>query len=838
MKSRQFLISALWAFTIISFGTLHAQEEHDIKKTKVFVIGAVDQYHSPMADKSVSMFDQLANENNFELHFTRDTSEINPLNLAQYDVFVQLHVAPFDLSAPQQYTIQQFMEKGKGWIGIHAAGLTGTQFDQKGKEYWKWYEHLLGGVTYSPHPPLQDGLVRIVNSEHPITKGLSASFTLRDEWYEFDQLPAPPVNILAIADESTYEPRKPMGYHPVVWTNPSYDKAVYISIGHHTSSCDNPDYRTLVGNAINWAADQYGKEERQMNSFLESQATILVNQIGYNRNLPKEAVLKSKVPITSETVFAIVDARTGEKVFTGSIGKSEQVMDWSDDWYTPIHFSQFNTPGFYNIQITLDGNKLQSFDFEINQQLISKSLIPAITKFFYGQRADSEEELMGDANVKLFGSETTVDLRGGWCDASGDVSKYFSHLAYTNYMNPQQTPLVDWSMMETVESIPHLLDDTGIKESLIQETFYGADYIMKSLSPEGYFYMTLFSYFKKDPKERRVVGLLADSKTTSDYQSGFREGGGMGVAALARISTWKWKSKYRPSEYLKAAEKAYAHLLKNSTKYIDDHTENILDDYSALMASTELWLATGKSKYQKDARARAEKLVQRQSEEGFFWSDDAKTRPFWHASDAGLPLIALIRYLDAEKDRSLRSRTLSTIKKFIDYQLRISAETANPFQYPRQTFKYEGTIMKGFFIPHENESGWWWQGENARIGSLATALLKGGRLIYPAATHLGVSPELEQSISAYLNWILGTNPYQVCMMYGYGQVNVPYMASMYGHGSGIGGISNGITGFKEKPDGSGIDFRYEDSGNEWRWSEQWIPHTAWFLQALTALESK
>ena len=34
-----------------------------------------------------------------------------------------------------------------------------------------------------------------------------------------------------------------------------------------------------------------------------------------------------------------------------------------------------------------------------------------------------------------------ADLHGGWYDASGDVSKYLSHLSYANYMNPQQTPL-------------------------------------------------------------------------------------------------------------------------------------------------------------------------------------------------------------------------------------------------------------------------------------------------------------------------------------------------------------------------------------------------------------
>jgi type 1 glutamine amidotransferase len=825
--------SAIFLFT----GSLAQQPESPAKKIKVFIMGSSDKYHSPMVKKSEPMFQTMANGNNFEIHFTRDTAELNTLNLSKYHVFIQLSIAYFDFSPAQQFAIQQFISSGRGWIGIHGAGLTGKEFAAKDGRDWKWYWHLLGDAYYTPHPPLQDGVVKIENKEHPVTKNLPANFSLRDEWYEFEKVPSD-ATILAVADESTYKPKTPMGYHPVIWANPAFNRVLYISVGHDSTSCTNESYKILLRDAIKWAADTEGREQKQMDAFLESEASILVNQVGYNTNLPKRAMFKSKLPVTTETTFNIIDAMTLETVYAGKIQKSEQVKEWNNYWYAPINFSDFNKPGFYKLQVSINNKIYDSFDFEIGKQLLTRKLIPAIANFFEGQKANSKEELSGDKNVKLFGSERTVDLRGGWCDASGDVSKYFSHLAYTNFMNPQQTPLVDWSMIQTVESIPAMLNDTGIKDSLTSKAFYGADYIMKSLSPEGYFYMTLFSYFKKDPNERRVVGLLADSKTTADYQCGYREGGGMAVAALARISRWQQKSKYTPDQYLQAAEKAFDHLQKNSTKYIDDHKENILDDYTALMASTELWIATKKSIYQKEARSRAQKLEGRISTEGFFWSNDEKTRPFWHASDAGLPLLSLIRYLDIENDKALREKALAVIKKSIDFQLKLSKEVTNPFQYPRQTFRINNKIQNGFFIPHENESGWWWQGENARIGSLATVLLKGGRLVYPEKNALGVRTDIGEYVCDLIDWELGNNPYQICMMYGYGQVNVPYMASMYGHGSGIGGISNGITGAKENSDGTGIDFRYEDNGNEWRWSEQWIPHTAWFLQALTALESK
>jgi hypothetical protein len=371
----------------------------------------------------------------------------------------------------------------------------------------------------------------------------------------------------------------------------------------------------------------------------------------------------------------------------------------------------------------------------------------------------------------------------------------------------------------------------------MNEALYGADYLMRSLSPEGYFYMTVFSYFNKDPKARRVVGLLADSKTTSDYQCAYREGGGMAIAALARISHWNMNGDFTSKQYLDAAERAFAHLQQYSTKYADDGKDNVIDDYCALMAATELWISTGKDVYRNEARKRMLNLHNRLSPEGYFIANDSN-RPFWHAADAGLPIISLVRYLDKEADKKYREIALRTIKKSLDYNLKVTHNVVNPFGYARQSFLYKGKVQDGFFIPHENESGWWWQGEDARLGSLAAAVIVGGRLVYPANTPQGVTPELVEYAGNLISWVLGCNPYNICLMYGYGQNNVPHMSSMYGHGSGRGGISNGITGKDGHGDGSGIDFKMEDHGNEWRWSEQWIPHTGWFLQAITAMSSK
>jgi len=568
-----------------------------------------------------------------------------------------------------------------------------------------------------------------------------------------------------------------------------------------------------------------------------AQPTIYANQIGFDSKSPKIAVVSTDKLLTRKTVFNLVNKATGKTEFTGVLSGPANIDEWTPGKnYYQADFSAFQKNGKYSITITIDGKTSASFPFTIEENALAHLTISSIVRYYNKQRANTPQELEADSHMKLQGGgDKTVDMHGGWCDASGDVSKYFSHLAYANFMLPQQTPLVVWSMESASEAIPGLLKKWNVKDSLDNEALYGADYIMRALSKDDYFYMIIFSYFNKDPNARRIVGLRANSVTTDEYQAAFREGGGMAIAALARISQWKKHGEYTSQQYLDAAKRAFAHLLINNTKYDDDGKENIIDDYCALTAATELWIATNDNLYRDEARKRAQNLSKRMSPSGYFIANDAN-RPYWHASDAGLPVVAFSRYLTKEKDETMRTTSLKTIKKALDYNLAVTNKVSNPFGYARQSFLFKGEVKDGFFIPHDNETGWWWQGENARLGSLATGALVGGKLVYN--DNKAAKDSLAAFASQQISWVLGCNPYSMCFMYGFGKNNVPYMHSNFGHGSERGGISNGITGKKDNGDGSGIDYKTEDNGNEWRWTEQWIPHAAWFLQAIVAMAER
>ena len=601
--------------------------------------------------------------------------------------------------------------------------------------------------------------------------------------------------------------------------------------------------------------------------------TFFINEAGYDDNQPVSIVVQSTDELegTEWTLwFDPEDGSTGSRVAVEKFEKGVNPDNWakSGKYYvlnltniiptietvlpTSNHIYE---PGHYHIEVAT-GSPSSSNKFYVGRNALAEKTLGLVMDYFYNDRASAEGIQKQDQALPVYGSSgVTRDVRGGWYDASGDASKYLSHLSYANYLNPQQIPLTVWSLAFTAERIPSLLKTTSTKATALEEAAYGADFLVRMLDEQGFFYMTVFDNWGSPLGRRELCAFTGkDGEKTANYQTAFREGGGMAIAALARTAKQGAKGEFTSEQYLEAAKKAYAHLsekqgIGKACAYCDDGKENIIDDYTALLAATELFAATGDSPYLDDAKARATHLEGRLSNDGYFWSDDAKTRPFWHASDAGLPLIALARFAEAaaEHERCPGGCSLGetvpkardAISKHLEWLISVTNETANPFGYARQTYKTGGSIKNGFFIPHDNESNYWWQGEDARLGSLAAAAVFAKRILGDAQSTSGI----DQYATNQLDWILGKNPYSTCMMYGIGSKNPERYTGQSSYPTTIkGGIANGITG--RNTDGSGIawdddgvayvGFDPEEPWNNWRWIEQWIPHSTWYLMALTA----
>ena len=596
------------------------------------------------------------------------------------------------------------------------------------------------------------------------------------------------------------------------------------------------------------------------------------NQVGYDTDQPITVIVRSD-NLSDGAEFSLMSG--GSAVQTGKLSAGSNPDNWLNNGKFYVAELKDVKAGKYTLQVSENGQPQQSGEFTVGENALAKNTLGTVLDYFYNDRANNPTVEGWDKSMGIYKSDKKVDVHGGWYDASGDVSKYLSHLSYANYLNPQQIPLTVWALAFTSERIPKLLSSTSTKAKTADEAAYGADFLVRMLSDEGYFYMTVFDNWGSPMGKREICAFTgSDGVKSTDYQTAFREGGGMAIAALASAARLGLKGDFASDKYLAAAEKAFEHLSKKQSidgncEYCDDHKENIIDDYTALLAATELFAATKKKDYRMAARARAEHLARRLSDDGYFWSDDARKRPFWHASDAGLPLIALIRFAELESTitanddngdvniwgcpdclgcsciNQVLQMVLSAIITHYDWLINITNKVDNPFGYARQTYKTQDKIKDGFFIPHDNESNYWWQGEDARIASLAAAAKYAFRALgsWEFKTQVKNSTDQVNKYAAdQIDWILGKNPYGTCMMHGKGIKNPQKYDGQSTYDATLeGGIANGISG--KNQDGSGIAWTddgvaavgfdaLKETWQVWRWDEQWLPHSTWYLLAV------
>ncbi|HIF6097513.1 glycoside hydrolase family 9 protein [Vibrio parahaemolyticus] len=558
---------------------------------------------------------------------------------------------------------------------------------------------------------------------------------------------------------------------------------------------------------------------------------LLTNHIGYERLGPKKAIIQTEQPHLSSYTAQLICATSEQTVATFAVEEQGKVANWHQGYFYLIDFSSFTDSGDYFLQV----EDSRSSYFTVGEHILLNQTLSDVIHYFKSQRCGGVFDQQ-DRQVPVLNANQTVDVHGGWYDASGDVSKYLSHLSYANYLNPQQTPMVIWNILKGLSLLEGSEDIAAFTRTrLIEEALFGADFLVRMQNEKGFFYMTVFDKWSKDTAQREICAYETQlGHKFDDYQAGFRQGGGVTIAALAAASRLGVHGEYDQQKYRNAAENGYWHLKEHNTQYLNDGEENIIDEYCALLASVELFKATKETRYLEESRLWAQRLVSRQMNDEqiqHFWSANQDgSRPYFHAAEAGLPVIALCEYLAIEDDSVQTESVKRIVNRACEFEIKISNKVTNPFGYPRQYVKGVNESKRdAFFVAHNNESGYWWQGENARLGSLAT-------MAYLAQPHIA-SQEIQQQLSVFaqdaLNWIVGLNPYDMCMLDGHGRNNPDYLPQ-YGFFNAKGGVCNGITGgFEDEED---IAFnppaQKDDMLQNWRWGEQWIPHGAWYLLAI------
>lgn len=583
--------------------------------------------------------------------------------------------------------------------------------------------------------------------------------------------------------------------------------------------------------------------------------SIFTNHIGYDSADTKSAVYcrrGSETPVK----FQVMCDKTDEAVYEGTLCEAGEVDNWQTGYYYTMRFDEVTEKGQYYIVVTDDkGEQVRSYPFRIAPNLLEVDTLTAVGYSFKAQRATGEYGA-ADSNIPFqFGLiPGRIDAHGGWYDATADYGVHLSHLSHTSYFNPQQAAFSAYSFFKFND----LIDEaeypyyTMFKRRLLEEGMYGADWLMRMRAPSGSFYVTkrrtmdaygpvskmrIMGAFAREPKRRKGGSTFADPSDflLEDFETSFRAGGGYAIAALAYAARTTYPSEYTKEDYLKAAIAAYEYLEENNCRYCNDGKWNLLDEYCALDAVVEIYKTTKEYDYLRRARAMAKRIMAHYvpvDDTMGYLSVNETDRPFFHAADAGMPVVNLLNYVAIEREQEDKQAAIDICEKVMRYQLHVTNKVANPFGYARQYVQHgDGSRCDQFFYPHDVETAPWWQGENARLGSLATA----ARSLSYVTKCETFKKELCKFADDQINWILGCNPFDACMLEGEGRNNIDYFFE--GERRDFiqcpGGIVNGITSGIH--DEHGIAFcadRTEDVPDNWRWAEQWIPHATWYMYAL------
>jgi hypothetical protein len=515
-----------------------------------------------------------------------------------------------------------------------------------------------------------------------------------------------------------------------------------------------------------------------------SQIHVLIDQVGYETQAQKQAIIAGSDQDRPQT-FALIDNDSGRSVLQGDLVPSGKVNAWENLVFWTADFSTWNQAGHYKLQVHGVATDTTSYVFEIGDDILERNTLSNVVFYFKGQRSSGEID-QADRHLKVPGvSRGFVDVHGGWYDASGDYGIHLSHQNPTSYFNPQQVPLVAWSLLKSYQVLQARKDDnfSEYERRMLDEGLYGADFLVRMKRPNGSFFETITAPGKEKLPKDRVIGnpnwktqiKLSASDSTENiaaaegphaFEASFRAGGGMAIAALALASTIPIDGEFPRTEYLRTAEDAFHFLNAHNRELLNDRTENILDDYCALLAATELYSATHKDAYQHAADERAADLMARLTSSGSwhdYWRADTATRPYFHPADAGLPVISLLEYLNIAPP-TIKPKVSDSVERSLRFELTVT-------------------------------SAW-----------------------------------------NQLHWILGRNPFDASMLMGSGHGYAPYMFfHSYKYTGAPGGIMNGVTSGLDNEDGIAFNLGYAVTGKDedWRWTEQWLPHSAWYLYAIS-----
>ena len=218
-------------------------------KEKVLIFSLTKGYHHASIADGITAIKLIGETDNFTVDTTTNPALFTTENLKQYKTLIFLSPTGDGLfNTDQQNALKEYIHKGGGYVGIHAA--TDCFYD------WDWYGKLVGAY-FLKHPKIQQATLNVIDQKHPSTKGLPITWVHTDEWYNFKQV-STDIKVLIKVDETSYTGGEMGGNHPIAWYHKFEGGRVFYTELGHTKECYTTDtlfIKHLTG-GINYALNR------------------------------------------------------------------------------------------------------------------------------------------------------------------------------------------------------------------------------------------------------------------------------------------------------------------------------------------------------------------------------------------------------------------------------------------------------------------------------------------------------------------------------------------------------------------------------------------------------
>ena len=229
-------------------------------RKKLLAIGEEKGYRHEAISHALATIEELGRRTQiWDTYIRTDTEpltkkklEFNAKNLNDFDAVLFYTGGTLEMDDQQKADFLSFVhDDGKGFIGIHSATITFTQ--------WPAYGEMIGGY-FDEHPwGTFEAPIIVEDRSFPGMSQWPAAFTLRDEIYQIKNYSRSDRRVLMSLDASKLDLNNPRVHRTdrdfaVAWAK-MYGKGrvYYTTLGHVEENWDDPRFQQMIIGAIKWA---------------------------------------------------------------------------------------------------------------------------------------------------------------------------------------------------------------------------------------------------------------------------------------------------------------------------------------------------------------------------------------------------------------------------------------------------------------------------------------------------------------------------------------------------------------------------------------------------------